>query len=209
MNFLEELRNLDINDIGRWPLVFRAILIGIIFAVVAGALSYYMVERTKKPVLEEAALKEVSLRETFERKQRKAANYDAYREQLDEINRSFGAMLRQLPGETEIPSLLQDISQTGLASGLEEKLFQPLPEFAREFYAEKPIKIRLTGDYHQMGEFVSGIAALPRIVTLHDIVITPLGGNNQAPNQTSNPDELVLDVTAKTYRYLDEDVSEP
>lgn len=208
MNFLEELRNLDINDIGRWPLVFRGILIAIIFAVVAGALSYYMVERTKKPVLEEAALKEIELREIFERKQRKAANYDAYREQLDEINRSFGAMLRQLPGETEIPSLLQDISQTGLASGLEEKLFQPLPEFAREFYAEKPIKIRLTGDYHQMGEFVSGIAALPRIVTLHDIVISPLGGN-QAQNQSNNPDELVLDVTAKTYRYLDEEISEP
>ncbi len=207
MNFLEQLRNLDINDIGRWPLLFRAILIGIIFAFVAGGLSYYLVVRNVHPVLEEAELKEVSLKETFERKQRKAANYDAYREQLEEINRSFGAMLRQLPGETEIPSLLQDISQTGLASGLEEKLFQPLPEFAREFYAEKPIKIRLTGNYHQMGEFVSGIAALPRIVTLHDIVISPAqrGG---APNQPRNFDELVLDVTAKTYRYMEESTGE-
>ncbi len=206
MNFLEELRNLDINDIGRWPLVFRAILIAVIFALVAGLLSYYLVERTKKPVLEEAANKELALKESFERKQRKAVNYDAYREQLEEINRSFGAMLRQLPGETEIPSLLQDISQTGLASGLEEKLFQPLPEFAREFYAEKPIKIRLTGTYHQMGEFVSGIAALPRIVTLHDLVINPAPGNQQG--QSNNPDQLVLDVTAKTYRYLDEGIGE-
>ncbi|NNF52206.1 MAG: type 4a pilus biogenesis protein PilO [Gammaproteobacteria bacterium] len=206
MNFLDELRNLDINDIGRWPLLFRAILIVIIFGVVAGGLSYYLVERPKKPVLEEAQNKETMLRETFERKQKKAANYDAYKDQLDEINRSFGAMLRQLPGETEIPSLLQDISQTGLASGLEEKLFQPLPEFAREFYAEKPIKIRLTGSYHQMGDFVSGIAALPRIVTLHDLVITPIPTNADRPQR--NTDELILNVTAKTYRYMEEDTGE-
>ncbi len=109
-------------------------------------------------------------------------------------------MLRQLPGKTEVPNLLVDISQTGLAAGLEEKLFQPLGEVQKEFYAELPIKIRLTGSYHELGNFVSGIAALPRIVTLHDIVIKP--------QQTEAYDELILDVTAKTYRYLDEETSE-
>jgi len=106
-------------------------------------------------------------------------------------------MLRQLPGETEIPSLIVDISQTGLASGLQEKLFQPQAEIPRDFYAEKPIKIRLTGGYHEIANFVSGVAALPRIVTLHDINITPDG--------TDTFDDLSIEVTAKTYRYLDEE----
>src|SRR5690606_2135751 len=113
-----------------------------------------------------AELREQELRATFEQKQRRAANFDEYRAQLAEIERSFGAMLRQLPGRTEVPSLLVDISQTGLGAGLEEKLFQPLGEVQRDFYAELPIRIRLTGSYHELGAFVSGIAALPRIVTL-------------------------------------------
>ena len=111
---------------------------------------------------------------------------------------TFGTMLRQLPGETEIPSLIVDISQTGLAAGLQEKLFQPQPEIPRDFYAEKPIKIRLSGGYHEMANFVSGIAALPRIVTLHDINITP--------ETRDTYDQLSLEVTAQTYRYLDEEV---
>jgi type IV pilus assembly protein PilO len=106
-------------------------------------------------------------------------------------------MLRQLPGKTEVPSLLVDISQTGLGAGLEERLFQPTGEIQRDFYAELPIKIRLTGSYHELGNFVSGIAALPRIVTLHDISIAPVDTSGAS-------DELTLDVTAKTYRYLDE-----
>ena len=105
-------------------------------------------------------------------------------------------MLRQLPGKTEVPSLLVDISQTGLAASLDEKLFQPNPEMRKDFYAELPIRIRLIGSYHEIGQFVSDIAQLPRIVTLHDIEIKP---------DTDQPDELVLDLTAKTYRYLDED----
>ena len=136
-------------------------------------------------------------RTTFENKQRKAANYDAYKAQLAQIEQSFGTMLRQLPGETEIPSLIVDISQTGLAAGLQEKLFVPQPEIPKDFYAEKPIKIRLTGGYHEIGNFVSGIAALPRIVTLHDITITP-------ENQESF-DNLSMEVTAQTYRYIDEE----
>ncbi len=114
------------------------------------------------------------------------------------MERTFGAMLRQLPGKTEVPSLLVDISQTGLAAGLEEKLFQPANEVRRDFYAELPIRIRLTGNYHELGTFVSGIAALPRIVTLHNIEVKP-------ESKDAGLDQLVLDVTAKTYRYLDED----
>ena len=139
---------------------------------------------------------EQELRLTFENKQRKAVNYDAYKDQLSQIEQSFGTMLRQLPGETEIPSLIVDISQTGLASGLQEKLFQPQPEVPKDFYAEKPIKIQLSGGYHEIANFVSGVAALPRIVTLHNINITH-------ENQDAF-DELTMEVTAQTYRYLEE-----
>jgi type IV pilus assembly protein PilO len=198
MNFLQQLQTLDRRDIGRWPFVFRAGLIGVIFVVVTLALSYYFVWTEKRPELLRAEQEEVELKATFEQKQKKAANLEAYKEQLAEMERSFGAMLRQLPGKTEVPSLLVDISQTGLAAGLEEKLFQPAAEVRRDFYAELPIKIRLTGNYHELGNFVSGIAALPRIVTLHNIEIQPVG-------KETGLDELTLDVTAKTYRYLEED----
>jgi type IV pilus assembly protein PilO len=200
MTFLEELRNLDRNDIGRWPPLFRGLLIGIIFVVVTLLLSYYFVWTNQRPELLRVQQEEQDLRNTFEQKQRKAANFEAYKQQLAEMTRTFGAMLRQLPGETEVPSLLEDITQTGLAAGLDEKLFQPMPEVRRDFYAELPIKIRLAGSYHELGSFVSDIAALPRIVTLHDIEIRPVSKDSV--------DELVLDLTAKTYRYLDEDESQ-
>ena len=123
-----------------------------------------------------------------------------YKQQLADIEKSFGALLRQLPSKTEVPNLLVDISQTGLAAALEEKLFQPGQEVKKDFYAELPIKIQLTGSYHEFGAFVSGIAALPRIVTLHDIQITPMDKRRAA-----SFDQLQLDLTAKTYRYLDDD----
>ena len=197
MNVIEELQSLDANDVGRWPLPFRIAVIVIVFVVVMGLGIYWFIVKDKAPQLERAQNEEQELRLTFENKQRKAANYDAYRAQLAQIERSFGTMLRQLPGETEIPSLIVDISQTGLAAGLQEKLFVPQAEVPRDFYAEKPIKIRLTGGYHEIGNFVSGIAALPRIVTLHDINITREGKDGF--------DELSMEVTAKTYRYLDEE----
>ena len=197
MNFVEELQSLDANDIGRWPFVFRAGVIGIVFTVVVGLGIYWMIIEDKYPALQRVQQEEVTLRDVFENKQRKAANFDAYRAQLAQIEQSFGTMLRQLPGETEIPSLIVDISQTGLAAGLQEKLFQPQPEIPRDFYAEKPIRIRLSGGYHEIANFVSGVAALPRIVTLHDINITPEGQDSY--------DALSLEVTAKTYRYLDEE----
>ena len=148
-------------------------------------------------MLERERETENTLRVTFENKQRKAANYDAYKAQLEQMEQSFGTMLRQLPGETEIPSLIVDISQTGLAAGLQEKLFQPQDEVRKDFYAEKPIKITLSGGYHEIANFVSGVAALPRIVTLHDIDITP--------EASDTFDKLTLAVTAKTYRYIEDE----
>ncbi len=197
MNVVEELKSLDVNDVGRWPPLFRAAVIVIVFAAVLFAGVYFTIIKDKRPQLQRAQDDEQTLRVTFENKQRKAANYDAYKAQLAQIEQSFGTMLRQLPGETEIPSLIVDVSQTGLASGLQEKLFQPQPEIPRDFYAEKPIKIRLSGGYHEIANFVSGVAALPRIVTLHDINITPEDQNSF--------DSLSLEVTAQTYRYLDEE----
>lgn len=196
MNIVEELQSLDANDIGRWPAAFRGGVILIVFLGVLGLGIWFTIVKDKRPQLQRAQEVEQELRLTFENKQRKAANYDAYKAQLTQIEQSFGTMLRQLPGETEIPSLIVDISQTGLAAGLQEKLFQPQAEIPRDFYAEKPINIRLNGDYHEIGNFVSGIAALPRIVTLHNITITP--------ETAGSFDALSMEVTAQTYRYLDE-----
>jgi len=197
LNFLEEIRNLDMNDIGRWPFVFRAAAVVLVTLIATSAGIYLFVYEEKLPLLEKAQAEEEELRVIFEEKQRKASNFDAYQEQLQEIERSFGAMLQQLPGKTEIPNLLVDISQTGLAAGLDEKLFQPMSENRRDFYAEKPIKIRLDGSYHEFGNFVSDISGLPRIVTLHDIQIEPASSGTY--------DKLVLNVTAKTYRYLEDE----
>jgi type IV pilus assembly protein PilO len=197
MNFIDELKSLDANDIGRWPFVFRAGVIGIVFAVVVGMGVYFTIIEDKAPALKRVQDEETTLRDVFVNKQRKAANYDAYKAQLAQMEQSFGTMLRQLPGETKIPSLIVDISQTGLAAGLQEKLFQPQPEMPKDFYAEKPITISLSGGYHEIANFVSGIAALPRIVTLHDINITP--------DNPDNFDSLTLQVTAKTYRYIEEE----
>ncbi len=200
MSIVDELRSLDTSDPGRWPLPIRVGAVAIAFVAVAAFGIYMFVIQEEMPLLERAQRDEVDLRKQFEDRQRKAANFDAYRAQLAEIERDFGAMLRQLPGRTEVPSLLVDISQTGLGAGLEEVEFTPATEVHKDFYAELPIKLRYTGSYHELGNFVSGIAALPRIVTLHDITI-------RRGSQTL-PDELTLDVTAKTYRYLDEEATE-
>lgn len=196
MNVLEELRSLDTNDPGRWPLPFRVAAIVLILVAVSALGIWQFVIKSELPQLEQREREEQELRTSFETKQRRAANFDAYRNQLAEIQRDFGTMLRQLPGQTEVDSLLEDISQTALASGLDEKLFQPTPEVPQDFYAELPIRLRYTGSYHELGDFVSGVAALPRIVTLHDIRITPVTGDGE---------ELQMEVTGKTYRYLDEE----
>jgi type IV pilus assembly protein PilO len=212
MNFIEQLRQLDFKDIGRWPFAFRALGILIVLVVVTMLLvwNFVLSERGNMPELRTAEAEQQTLWRTFDEKQRKAANLEAYRQQIAEIERTFGAMLRQLPGKTEVPSLLVDISQTGLAAGLQERLFQPGTESRKDFYAELPIKIQLSGGYHEFGLFVSGIAALPRIVTLHDIEITRGstrgGARGRAPAPT---DQLMLNLTAKTYRYLDAEEAAP
>lgn len=197
MNIVEELKALDPSDPGRWPLPIRIGAIALWLVVLVLVLSYVFVWNKQRPELQRFEQEEQQLRGTFRDKHSKAVNLEVYKQQLADIERSFGALLRQLPGKTEVPNLLVDISQTGLAAGLDEKLFQPQPEQKKDFYAELPIKIRLTGSYHEFGQFVSGIAALPRIVTLHDIDIKP--ENKDAY------DQLTLDLTAKTYRYLDEE----
>ena len=201
MNFIELLRTLDTNDVGRWPFVLRAITVGLIFVLVAVGGTYYFVWRNMIPQLERVQQQEQDLRTTFESRQRLAANFDAYKDQLAEVEQTFGAMLRQLPGETEVPALLVDISQTGLAAGLEERLFQPLSEVSREAYSELPIRMQVVGTYHELGNFVSGVVALPRIVTLHDITLRP---EQQRPGQVAPGGRLVMDLTAKTYRYLED-----
>ena len=197
-NLVDQIRDLDPNDVGRWPLTFRFGAIGVMFLVAVIAMAYFLAWKPKKPELDAARAEEASLLATLEGKARKAANLDAYKAQLQEMEQSFGAMLRKLPNKTEVPNLLIDISQQGSGAGLEQKLFQPGAQVTKDFYAELPIKMKLTGSFHAIGAFVSGIAALPRIVTLHDVDITSV-------SKDKGSDQLQLDVTAKTYRYLDEE----
>lgn len=197
MNLINEIKDLDPKDVGRWPVLFRVLAVFLLFLVLTAVFVYLFPVSNQLPDLRTAEKTEETLMQSFEDKQRKAANLEAYKVQLKDMEQSFGTMLRQLPGKTEVPNLLVDISQVGLAAGLQEKLFQPGAEIRRDFYAELPIAIKLTGSYHQFGSFLSGIAALPRIVTLHDITIAP-------ESKDGSPDQLVLQVTAKTYRYLGE-----
>ncbi|HET7921725.1 MAG TPA: type 4a pilus biogenesis protein PilO [Gammaproteobacteria bacterium] len=194
----EELQNLDPKTMGSWPLYARILVLTFVFvAVVLGG--YWFVIRDMRTQLADTAKKEISLKQEFEQKAAKAANLAIYKKQLEEMTRSFGTMLRQLPGQTEIPSLLQDISQTAQVDGLKQNLFRPLNEIRKDFYAEKPIQIVVEGSYHAFGKFVSDVAALPRIVTVHDIDIKPQGKG----------DNLVMSLTAKTYRYIEEGTGGP
>lgn len=190
---LDDLQNLDINNIGVWPWPFKAIVIAVACAAIGYGTYHYDISDQLQE-LSAAEAKEQELRRTFEIKQKKAANLDALKQQMLEMEQSFGDMLRQLPNQTEVAGLLVDISQTGLASGLEFELFKPGSEIPSEFYAELPIDIRVSGDYHQFGEFVSGIAELPRIVTTHNVAISK-GSDNK----------LTMNAVAKTYRALEEE----
>ena len=192
---LQDLNSLDFNDIGDWPTPIKLLLI-LLVATLVGVAWYYMDTKDQYVALERVRREEKDLRANFEEKQQKAANYEKYKAQLAEMKQTFGAMLRQLPNKKEVADLLIDVSQTGLAAGLEFQLFQPQNEIPKDFYAELPIKLRVVGDYHEFGEFISGIAALPRIVTMHDIDIKPITGQRAGG--------LVMEATAATYRYLDE-----
>jgi type IV pilus assembly protein PilO len=193
---LKELQTLDPQNPGNWPLYVRVAAVVILMVIIAGVGYWQLVT----PLLDELAgvqQEEVALKTDFETKQKKVASLDALKEQLAEMERSFGTMLRVLPSKAEIANLLIDISQTRLANSLEEELFQPQGESPKEFYAEVPNRITVVGTYHEMGGFVSGVAALPRIVTIEDVDIKPAGG--AAPK-----DAVRMNAIAKTYRYLDE-----
>jgi type IV pilus assembly protein PilO len=198
------LQDLELANIGEWPTPIKAVAILILCAVIAFAVYYFDTSDQLRRLRAEED-KELQLRSSFESKQAKAANLDAYERQLEEMKESFGAMLRQLPDKTEVASLLVDVSQTGLAAGLEFELFQPEGEQIKDFYAELPIKIKVNGHYHEFGKFVSGLAGLPRIVTMHDVKIDA-PPPKKAPARGAEPQEqrLSLQATVKTYRYLDE-----
>ncbi len=194
MSFIDDLKNLDQNNPGAWPLPIQLAAAVILCVVLVGA--GYKFDWSKQiEELTKVQKTEQEHRNTFEVKQKKAANLVPLREQMKEMEQSFGDMVRQLPNKTEVAGLLVDISQTGLAAGLEFELFQPKGEVPTEFYAELPISIKINGSYHQMGEFVSGLAALPRIVTTHNIKIT----------KGKTPGNLSMAATAKTYRAIEED----
>jgi type IV pilus assembly protein PilO len=192
---LQELNELDFSNLGDWPLAVKLILVLIVCALV-GVGGYFLHIEKQYEDLERVRRVEQDLKADFELKQAKAANLESYKKQLAEMRESFGEMLRQLPDKTEVADLLVDVSQTGLAAGLEFELFQPEGEAPKDFYAELPIKIRVTGSYHEFGEFISGLASLPRIVTIHNVRMSP-----------RDEESLVLDAVVKTYRYLDEEGS--
>ena len=201
MAFIDQLRSTDLSDPGQWPQSLRAAAVAAALAAVLLFGARVFAVDAEYALLRSAQLEETDLRRRFEQAQRRAADLEGYREQIAEIERSFGTVLGRLSPTTEIPGLLADLSQAGLNAGLEERLFHPMEEQQREFYAELAVHLRLSGDYHQFGRFVSDIAAIPRLVTLHDIHIRPLNDGE--------PGELVLDVTARTYRHLDEGEGPP
>lgn len=196
--FLDELRGLDQHNIGRWPMWAYVASIVIAAALILGPGNWYFVS-PKADELQAARAQESELRAQLERKQEKIANLDAYKAQLAEMQKTFGALLRQLPSQSEVPKLLNDISQTRLASGLEEELFKPRPEVQKDFYAILPNDLIVVGSFHELGAFVSGVAALPRIVTLDGISIQPL--------KPGTGGVLRMSVVATTYRYLDFDAT--
>jgi len=190
---LSELNNLDFSNMGSWPAPAKAVLMLLLAALIGGAW-YYFDTRDQFAMLERYQKEEGALKSEFLVKQDKVLNLEIYKKQLEEMKRDFAKMLRQLPDKSEIADLLVDVSQTGLAAGLEFELFQPLSELEKDFYVELPIKIKVVGDYHEFGDFVSGLAALPRIITMHDIKIT----------KTGKRAGLLMETTAKTYRYIGE-----
>lgn len=191
----EQLQTLDLQNPGGWPRWVHIAACVLIALVLIGAGGYFLVEPQYEELQKEQQ-KEVGLRSEFESKQQKVAALDAYKAQLEEMQHSFGDMLRQLPSKAEVANLLNDISQTRIASSLDEELFQPQSDVPKDFYVEMPNKITVTGTYHEMGQFTSGVAALPRIVVIDEVDIHPVSDKKGA--------NLRLSALAKTYRYQDD-----
>ncbi|MFO1433748.1 MAG: type 4a pilus biogenesis protein PilO [Candidatus Competibacteraceae bacterium] len=203
-----ELNNLDFNNAASWPPLAKAIAIILIMVAVAG-LGYWHSLSPSLDTLQSVRAKERPLRQEFIDKQRVMANLEAYRAQLNIMQETFTTMLRQLPTRTEMPDLLEDISNTGKKNGLTFELFKPETEQLREFYAAKPISIKARANYHQLGEFISNIALLPRIVTLQSVALSeppePAGHKPQADKAAEKNKALLIEATLQTYRYLEED----
>ena len=196
------LKELDLNSIGSWPNGAKMVFCALVAAVIL-LLGYLLITKGKVEELEGLESTEANLRRDFETEQGKAVNLEPLTQQLAQMEQVLQQMLRQLPSKTEMPDLIIDISQTALSSGLNNELFKPGIESPREFYAEKPIALRMVGNYHQFGAFVSGVASLPRVVilTMHDINLKP---KDPKAGITARNGALELSGTVKTYRYLDD-----
>lgn len=192
-----DIKNLDFNNAGAWPMPVKLASCALLIALLVG-LTWYLFVIDRREQLATLEGEEITLRADFEHKQGRAANLEPLKAQLAQMEVMLQQMLRQLPSKTEMADLIVDVSQTALASGIANELFQPGAEVPRDFYAEKPISLRMVGTYHQFGAFMSGVASLPRVVimTMHDIALTPRAGNES---------QLVLSGTVKTYRYLDDE----
>ena len=201
---LNELRDLDFNDIGSAPVSVRYVILGFLLVLIL-VIGWFLLIKAKTEQLEMVQGLELNLRAEFEKKQAKAANLEAYEAQLAEMAELLETMFRQLPSRTEMDKLLVDVSQTALGAGIDVQLFQPNTEAYHDFYAERPISVRMLGDYHQFGEFVSGVASLPRVVilTMHDISLRRAGTKDVGV--AGNDGRLILEGTVKTYRYIDEE----
>lgn len=191
---LSDLNNLTLDNIGTWPVPVKVAAAIIVFSLIVG-LGYWKDTSIQRATLAGEEEKERTLRISFEGKQKKAANLEALKQQQEDIKETFGDLLKRLPNRTEVAALLVDISQQGLASGLEFELFRPGAEKPADFYVELPIQMKVTGSYHAFGAFISGVSDLPRIVTTHDVRIASRG----------EAGGLVMESVAKTYRYLDEE----
>ena len=190
---LQSINEIDFRNIGEAPGAVKGVIIALVVVALLGA-GYWFLIKDQMATLDRGENREVQLRTEFEDKQRRAANLAAYEAQLEEIERMFASLLQLLPSTAEIPSLLVDVSQTALTVGLEIELFQPRPEINQTFYTEVPIQLRVRGSYEQLAEFVSGVSAMPRIVTIHNVFIRPGDSDN----------DLLMDALARTYRYLEE-----
>jgi type IV pilus assembly protein PilO len=191
---LSSLNDLDFNESGEWPIAIKAIAIALICVLVWLGGYYYLI-KDKEVALAAAEAKEETLKQTYDIKYAKAVNLEAYKKQMKEMKVAFASMLQQLPRKSEVADLLIDISRSGLVNGLEFELFRPEGERPIDFYAELPISMTVTGTFHQFGEFVSAVAALPRIVTMHNLTLSPIENGSET---------MTMNITAKTYRYFDE-----
>lgn len=190
---INELKSLDLKDIARAPAPVKAVVLSVLFLAIVG-LGHYLFWSEGMAEVERLKNEEVSLREAYAQKKRQAIHYDAYKKRLADIEKSLLALLRQLPNRAEMDALLTDINQAGVARGLEFELFRPGQELPAEFYATLPVTIKVKGQYNDMAGFVSDLAQLPRIVTLHDVSLTPVADSGG----------LIMDATVNTYRYMDE-----